>query len=61
VGLLFSDTLVVLKREPKPSNVLNCVAQNDCTGVVNYFVDEIVTLEESDVPGASLNGKTLAS
>ena len=44
--------------EPKPSDARSDAATHGITEVVDYITNEIVTLDECDVPGASLNGKT---
>ena len=55
--LLFLEDFLV-KREPKASDAHSGAATNGSTEVVDYFIDELVTLDKCDAPGASLNGKT---
>lgn len=42
----------------KENDTLDDATEDDGdSGVTDYFTDKIVVLDESDVPGASLNGK----
>ena len=52
----FPDGFLV-KRDPESNDTFDNVKENVDKGANDFFADKIVVLEESDVPGASLNGK----
>ena len=52
----FPDGFLV-KRDPESNDTFDNVTESVEKGANDFFADKIVMLEESDVPGASLNGK----